>query len=101
MELVCLAGLCAAVALLRCAFPRILNIHPSLLPSLPGLQEQRQALEHGVNFSGCTVDLVDENLDAGPIVTQAIVPVGDDDTAESLSARVLAEEHRIIPKRCA
>ena len=78
------------------AFPqRILNIHPSLLPSFPGLEAQRQALEYGVKFSGCTVHLVDENLDAGPILAQAIVPVRDDDTDETLSARILAEEHRI------
>jgi phosphoribosylglycinamide formyltransferase-1 len=78
------------------AFPqRILNIHPSLLPSFPGLEAQRQALEYGVKFSGCTVHLVDENLDAGPILAQAIVAVRDDDTDETLSARILAEEHRI------
>jgi phosphoribosylglycinamide formyltransferase-1 len=78
------------------AFPRrILNIHPSLLPSFPGLEAQRQALEYGVKFSGCTVHLVDETLDAGPILAQAVVPVHDDDTDESLSARILAEEHRI------
>jgi phosphoribosylglycinamide formyltransferase-1 len=77
-------------------FPqRILNIHPSLLPSFPGLEAQRQALEYGVKFSGCTVHLVDENLDAGPIVAQSVVPLRDDDTSESLSARILAEEHRI------
>jgi phosphoribosylglycinamide formyltransferase-1 len=78
------------------AFPqRILNIHPSLLPSFPGLEAQRQALEYGVKISGCTVHLVDENLDAGPILAQAIVPVRDEDTDETLSARILAEEHRI------
>jgi phosphoribosylglycinamide formyltransferase-1 len=78
------------------AFPnRILNIHPSLLPAFPGLESQRQALEHGAKFAGCTVHFVDENLDAGPIVLQAVVPIHDDDTVESLSARILREEHRI------
>ena len=72
-----------------------MNIHPSLLPSFPGLEASRQALEYGVKFTGCTVHLVDENLDAGPILVQAIVPVRDDDTEETLSARILAEEHRI------
>jgi phosphoribosylglycinamide formyltransferase-1 len=78
------------------SFPnRILNIHPSLLPSFPGLESQRQALEYGVKFAGCTVHFVDENLDAGPIVLQAVVPVNGDDTEDSLSARILQEEHRI------
>jgi phosphoribosylglycinamide formyltransferase-1 len=77
-------------------FPqRILNIHPSLLPSFPGLEAQHQALEHGVKISGCTVHFVDEYLDAGPIVLQAAVPVLDGDTADSLAARILEEEHRI------
>ena len=77
-------------------FPnRILNIHPSLLPSFPGLESQRQALEYGVKFAGCTVHFVDENLDAGPIVIQAVVAVEDHDTEESLSARILKEEHRV------
>jgi phosphoribosylglycinamide formyltransferase-1 len=80
-------------------FPnRILNIHPSLLPAFPGLDAQHQALEHGVKITGCTVHLVDEQLDAGPIVVQAAVPVWDHDTVESLSARILAEEHRIYPE---
>jgi phosphoribosylglycinamide formyltransferase-1 len=74
---------------------RILNIHPSLLPAFPGLEAQRQALEHGAKFSGCTVHFVDENLDAGPIVLQAVVPIKDDDTPETLSERILREEHRI------
>jgi phosphoribosylglycinamide formyltransferase 1 len=78
------------------AFPRaILNIHPSLLPAFPGLEPQRQALDAGVRFSGCTVHLVDGVLDGGPILSQAIVPVLDDDTVEILSARILKEEHRI------
>jgi phosphoribosylglycinamide formyltransferase-1 len=74
---------------------RILNIHPSLLPSFPGLEAQRQALEYGVRYAGCTVHFVDEDVDAGPIVLQAVVPVLDDDTPETLSARILKEEHRI------
>ena len=77
---------------------RILNIHPSLLPAFPGLHAQRQALEHGVKVSGCTVHLVDEALDHGPILLQAAVPVEEDDTEESLSARILTEEHRLYPQ---
>jgi phosphoribosylglycinamide formyltransferase-1 len=97
VELVCLAGFMRLLSPhFVASFPqRILNIHPSLLPSFPGLEAQRQALEYGVKFTGCTVHLVDENLDAGPILAQAIVPVRDDDTDETLSARILAEEHRI------
>jgi phosphoribosylglycinamide formyltransferase-1 len=77
-------------------FPnRILNIHPSLLPAFSGLDAQQQALAHGVKITGCTVHFVDENLDAGPIVLQAAVPVHDDDTVETLSARILEQEHRI------
>jgi phosphoribosylglycinamide formyltransferase-1 len=93
--LVCLAGFMRRVgsALLR-AFPRrILNIHPSLLPSFPGVDAQRQAIEHGVRVSGVTVHLVDEGLDDGPIVVQRMVPVLDGDTPEALSARILSEEH--------
>ena len=97
VEIVCLAGFMRLLSpYFVAAFPRrILNIHPSLLPSFPGLEAQRQALDYGVKFSGCTVHLVDENLDAGPIVAQAVVPVREDDTAETLAARILAEEHRI------
>jgi phosphoribosylglycinamide formyltransferase 1 len=97
VDLVCLAGYMRLLSpFFVAAFPnRILNIHPSLLPSFPGLESQRQALEYGVKFAGCTVHFVDENLDAGPIVLQATVPVRDDDTEETLSARILAEEHRI------
>jgi phosphoribosylglycinamide formyltransferase 1 len=84
------------------AFPmRILNIHPSLLPAFPGLDAQHQAIEHGVKFSGCTVHFVDEGLDSGPIVQQAVVPVLDGDTAETLAARILVEEHRIYPEAIA
>jgi phosphoribosylglycinamide formyltransferase 1 len=97
VELVCLAGFMRLLSpKFIAAYPqRILNIHPSLLPSFPGLEAQRQALEYGVKFSGCTVHLVDENLDAGPILVQAVVPIRDDDTDQTLSSRILAEEHRI------
>ena len=97
VDLVCLAGYMRLLSpYFVAAFPnRILNIHPSLLPSFPGLESQRQALEYGVKFAGCTVHFVDENLDAGPIVLQAVVPVSDDDTEDTLSARILREEHRI------
>ncbi|MGB7187169.1 MAG: phosphoribosylglycinamide formyltransferase [Candidatus Acidiferrales bacterium] len=97
IDLVCLAGYMRLLSsyFVQAFRDRILNIHPSLLPAFPGLEAQRQALEHGVKFAGCTVHFVDENLDAGPIVLQAAVPVRDDDTVDSLSARILAEEHRI------
>lgn len=97
IELVCLAGYMRLLSpFFVASFPnRILNIHPSLLPSFPGLESQRQALEYGVKFAGCTVHFVDENLDAGPIVLQSVVPVKDDDTEDTLSARILQEEHRI------
>ena len=100
VDLVCLAGFMRRVGrpLLE-AFPnRILNIHPSLLPAFPGLDAQRQALEHGVRVSGATVHLVTGVLDGGPIVLQAAVPVLPGDTVETLSARILAEEHRIYPE---
>jgi phosphoribosylglycinamide formyltransferase-1 len=97
VDLVCLAGfmrLLSAGFIRR--FPnRILNIHPSLLPAFPGLDAQHQALAHGVKIAGCTVHFVDEDLDAGPIVLQNAVPVLDDDTVATLSARILVEEHRI------
>src|SRR5271168_1358043 len=97
VDLICLAGYMRLLSpYFVAAFPqRILNIHPSLLPSFPGLESQRQALEYGVKFAGCTVHFVDENLDAGPIVLQAVLPVDDKDTEETLSARILEEEHRI------
>jgi phosphoribosylglycinamide formyltransferase 1 len=97
VDLVCLAGYMRLLsAHFVASFPnRILNIHPSLLPAFPGLESQRQALEHGAKFSGCTVHFVDENLDAGPIVLQACVPIEDRDTPETLSERILREEHRI------
>jgi len=97
VDLVCLAGFMRLLsARFVEAFPgRILNIHPSLLPAFPGLDAQHQALQHGVKVTGCTVHLVDELLDSGPIVLQAPVPVLDDDTVETLSLRILEQEHRI------
>jgi phosphoribosylglycinamide formyltransferase-1 len=103
VELVCLAGY---MRLLSGHFisefrGRIVNIHPSLLPAFPGLDAQHQALEHGVKFSGCTAHFVEEGLDSGPIIRQAVVPVEDGDTVESLSARILMEEHRIYSEAIA
>ena len=97
IDLVCLAGFMRLLSpyFVQQFSGRILNIHPSLLPSFPGLEAQRQALEYGVKFSGCTVHFVDENLDAGPIFAQAIVAVEPGDTPETLSARILIEEHRV------
>jgi phosphoribosylglycinamide formyltransferase-1 len=81
------------------AFPyAVLNVHPSLLPAFPGVDAQRQALAHGVKVTGATVHLVTEELDGGPIILQAAVPVLEDDTVETLSARILIEEHRIYPE---
>lgn len=77
---------------------RIMNIHPSLLPAFPGLRAQKQALEYGVKYTGCTVHFADEEVDKGPIILQAVVPVHDDDTEETLSERILWEEHRIYPE---
>jgi phosphoribosylglycinamide formyltransferase-1 len=98
--LVCLAGFMRLVGpRLLDAYPaRILNIHPSLLPSFPGLDAQQQALSHGVRLSGATVHLVTSELDGGPIIVQSAVPVLDHDSVESLSARILAEEHRLYPE---
>ena len=100
VSLVCLAGFMRLIgAPLLDAFPnRILNIHPSLLPAFPGVDAQRQALAHGVKVSGATVHLVTSELDGGPIVIQSAVPVRDDDTVDTLSARILVEEHRIYPE---
>ena len=97
VDLVCLAGYMRLLSpqFVAAFRNRILNIHPSLLPAFPGLEAQRQALEHGAKFSGCTVHFVDENLDAGPIVLQACVPIEDSDTPEGLAERILREEHRI------
>lgn len=103
VELICLAGY---MRLLSPGFVgefrgRILNIHPSLLPAFPGLDAQRQAVEHGVRVSGCTVHFVDETLDGGPIITQRTVPVLDDDTPDTLASRILVEEHRAYPEALA
>ncbi|HEX8720867.1 MAG TPA: phosphoribosylglycinamide formyltransferase [Pyrinomonadaceae bacterium] len=103
VELVCLAGY---MRLLSPCFVgefrgRVLNIHPSLLPAFPGLDAQRQAVEHGVRFSGCTVHFVDETLDGGPIVAQRVVPVEDSDTPDTLAARILREEHVAYPEALA
>ena len=97
VDLICLAGYMRLLSPFFVAtFPqRILNIHPSLLPSFPGLESQKQALDYGVKFAGCTVHFVNENLDAGPIILQATVPVLDGDTEASLSEKILKEEHRI------
>lgn len=103
ISLVCLAGYMRLLSpvFLRAFENRILNIHPSLLPAFPGVDAQRQALEHGVKFTGCTVHLVDEQLDHGPIVIQRVVEVRDDDTVETLSSRILEQEHRIYPEAIA
>lgn len=100
IDLICLAGW---MRILTPSFVqkfrnRIMNIHPALLPSFPGLEAQKQALEYGVRFSGCTVHFVNEEVDAGPIILQAVVPVFQNDTVETLSERILKEEHRIYPE---
>ena len=103
VDLVCLAGYMRLLSgeFLK-AFPgRILNIHPSLLPLFPGLDAQKQTLENGAGVSGCTVHFVDETLDGGPIIAQRSVPVYDNDTVESLSARILVEEHQLYPEALA
>ena len=100
VDLVCLAGFMRVITpvLIR-AFPnRILNIHPSLLPAFPGLHVQKKALNHGVKFSGCTVHFVDEGMDTGPIIIQAVVPILDSDTEDSLSERILKQEHKIYSR---
>jgi phosphoribosylglycinamide formyltransferase-1 len=103
VDIVCLAGYMRFLSpVLVRAFPgRILNVHPALLPAFPGVDAQRQALDHGVKVSGCTVHLVDEELDHGPIVLQAAVPVLENDTVDALSARILEEEHRLYPQALA
>ena len=100
VELVCLAGFMRIITpTLLAAFPnRIMNIHPSLLPSFPGLHVQKAAIDHGVKFSGCTVHFVDEGMDTGPIIIQAVVPVLDSDTDDSLAERILKQEHKIYSK---
>jgi phosphoribosylglycinamide formyltransferase-1 len=102
-DLICLAGYMRLLSpCFIAAFPRrILNIHPSLLPSFPGLDAQRQALEHGVKFTGCTVHFVDETLDGGPIIAQRAVPVLEGDTVETLSARILEQEHELYAEAVA
>jgi phosphoribosylglycinamide formyltransferase 1 len=99
-EWVCLAGYMRRLSpeLMATFRQRIVNIHPSLLPAFPGLDAQAQAIAHGVKVSGCTVHLVDEGLDSGPIVVQRAVPVVDGDTPESLAARILEQEHRAYPE---
>ena len=100
IDLICLAGYMRILSRAFIdAYPgRILNIHPSLLPSFPGLDAQKQALEHGVKWTGCTVHFVDETLDGGPIILQRVVPIHEDDTVETLSARILIEEHKLYPE---
>ena len=100
VRLVCLAGFMRLLSpVFVDAFPgAILNVHPSLLPAFPGVDAQRQALEHGVKVAGCTVHVVTAELDAGPIILQATVPVRPDDTVDTLSARILIEEHRLYPE---
>jgi phosphoribosylglycinamide formyltransferase-1 len=97
VDLVCLAGFMRVLTpyFIRAFQGRILNIHPALLPSFPGVDAQKQALEYGAKFTGCTVHFVDEGVDTGPVVAQAVVPVLDEDTAETLAHRILKEEHRI------
>jgi len=100
VELVVMAGFMRIItSVLINAYPaKVMNIHPAILPSFPGMHAQRQAVDYGVKFSGCTVHFVDHGVDSGPIIIQAVVPVLDDDTEETLSARILKEEHRIYPQ---
>ena len=103
VDFVCLAGYMRVLSayFLEEFRDRILNIHPSLLPAFPGLNAQLQAIEHGVKFTGCTVHFVDETLDGGPIIEQRVIPVQEDDTEESLSARILEQEHQLYPEAVA
>lgn len=98
--LVCLAGFMRIISpeFIRKYKNRMLNIHPAILPSFPGLHAQRQAVEYGAKYSGCTVHFVDEGVDTGPIILQAIVEVKDNDTEETLSKKILAKEHKIYPQ---
>lgn len=98
--LICLAGFMRIMSpeFIRHYKGRVLNIHPALLPSFPGLHSQKQAIEYGVKYAGCTVHIVDEGVDTGPIILQSVVKVKDDDTEETLSKRILKQEHRIYPK---
>ena len=101
--LICLAGFMRLLSpsFIAAFHGKILNIHPSLLPSFPGLDAQKQAIAHGVKVSGCTVHFVDDTLDGGPIIAQRVVPVRDDDSVESLSARILVEEHKLYSEALA
>lgn len=103
VDLVCLGGYMRILSseFIDAYRGRILNIHPSLLPSFPGLDAQKQALKHSVKWTGCTVHFVDETLDGGPIIMQRVVPVHEDDTVETLSARILIEEHKLYPEAVA
>lgn len=103
VDLVCLAGYMRVLSayFLESFRHRILNIHPSLLPAFPGLNAQLQAIEHGVKWTGCTVHFVDETLDGGPIIAQRAIPIREDDTEESLSARILEQEHELYPEAVA
>ena len=103
IDLVCLAGYMRLLSryFIDAYRGRILNIHPSLLPSFPGLAAQRRALDHGAKWSGCTVHFVDESLDGGPIIVQSVVPVLEDDSEETLSARILKQEHLLYPEAVA
>jgi phosphoribosylglycinamide formyltransferase-1 len=103
VDLICLAGYMRLLSpcFVEAFRGRILNIHPSLLPAFPGLDAQRQALEHGVQVSGCTVHFVDETLDGGPIIAQRTVPILEKDTVETLSARILDQEHQLYPEAVA
>lgn len=98
--LVCLAGFMRIISseFIRKYRNRILNIHPAILPAFPGLHSQKQAVDYGVKFSGCTVHFVDDGVDTGPIIMQAVVPVNDTDTEETLSKKILAKEHKIYPQ---
>ena len=103
VDLICLAGYMRILSneFIEAFRGRILNIHPSLLPSFPGLEPQKQALDNGVEFSGCTVHFVDETLDGGPIIAQRVVPVLEGDTVEKLAARILEQEHQLYPEAVA
>ena len=100
VDLICLAGFMRILGkkFIETFSGKIINIHPSLLPAFPGLNVQKKALEHGVKFSGCTVHFVNEEIDGGPIIKQAIVPIHDEDSVESLSKRILEQEHIIYPE---
>jgi len=100
VELVCLAGFMRLITEdFLAAFPgRVINIHPALLPAFPGIDVQRKAIDYGARFSGCTVHFVDGGVDTGPVIIQAVVPILDDDTPETLAARILRQEHKVYPR---